>query len=77
MENLTPGLKTSEGKFTLLAILVPILMPVVKAIFGKFGLHIDIDSDAISTALLANAGVTGAYAAGRSYVKAAAMKLLE
>jgi len=77
MENLTPGLKTSEGKFTLLAILVPVLMPIVKAIFGRFGFHLDIDNDTINTALFANAGVTGAYAAGRSYVKATAMKVLE
>ncbi|MCW5830692.1 MAG: hypothetical protein KIT79_15400 [Deltaproteobacteria bacterium] len=77
METIKPGLKTSEGRLTLIAILVPILMPVVKAIFGKFGLHLDVDASTVSTALLANAGVTGAYAAGRSYVKATAMKVLE
>ncbi len=77
MENITPGLRTSEGKFTLLAILVPIVMPIVKAIFGKFGFHLDIDANTVNTALLANAGVTGAYAAGRSYVKGTALKVLE
>ncbi len=70
---LKAGLSTSEGRLSLLAILVPLLMPVVKALFAKIGLPLDIDAETVNTAILANAGVTGAYVWGRSHVKGKAV----
>lgn len=71
------GFRTSEGRMALLALLVPVLMPVVKALFARIGLPLDIDPETIQTAILANAGVTGSYALGRSFVKAKAAELIE
>lgn len=71
---MTPGLKTSEGRFTLLAILVPLILPVVRALLARAGLDVELDPGTVNTALLANAGVASSYAVGRSWVKGKALE---
>ncbi len=69
MKLITPGIHTSEAKYTWIVLALNLLLPIAAAVLAKYG--ITIDSATIIGAITANAVVAGAYATGRSKVKSA------